>query len=171
MNVAVASLVEPIQVPHNYNWRKSQIKKTPNCVFASSSSGSVGTLVIETNQDQQQQQQISTSTETPTTLSSVAARRLILLRHAKSSWENRSIRGTHLLATKILKKKKSSWLIMNDFDQICWNFVLQLLYCVLLVSCYVCYFIGVGGGGGLLWTVFHWAEMSAMSMLLLVSGV
>ncbi|XP_055836309.1 uncharacterized protein At3g52155, chloroplastic isoform X2 [Solanum dulcamara] len=91
MNVVVASLVEPLQIPHNYYWKKSQIKKNPKCVFASSSSGGVSSLVIETNQDQQQQ--ISTSTETPTTtLSSVAARRLILLRHAKSSWENRSIR-------------------------------------------------------------------------------
>ncbi|XP_049392016.1 uncharacterized protein At3g52155, chloroplastic [Solanum stenotomum] len=91
MNVVVASLVEPLQVPYNYySCRKSQIKKNPKCVMVASSSSGVGSLVIETNQDQQQ---ISTSTETPTTtLSSVAARRLILLRHAKSSWENRSIR-------------------------------------------------------------------------------
>ncbi|KAK4721057.1 hypothetical protein R3W88_011290 [Solanum pinnatisectum] len=91
MNVVVASLVEPLQVPYNcYSCKKSQIKKNPKCVMVSSSSSGVGSLVIETNQDQQQ---ISTSTETPTTtLSSVAARRLILLRHAKSSWENRSIR-------------------------------------------------------------------------------
>lgn len=91
MNVVVASLVEPLQVPYNYySCKKSQIKKNPKCVMVASSSSGVGSLVIETNQDQQQ---ISTSTETPTTtLSSVAARRLILLRHAKSSWENRSIR-------------------------------------------------------------------------------
>lgn len=91
MNVVVASLVEPLQVPYNYySSKKSQIKKNPKCVMVASSSSGVGSLVIETNQDQQQ---ISTSTETPTTtLSSVAARRLILLRHAKSSWENRSIR-------------------------------------------------------------------------------
>ncbi|XP_027771939.1 uncharacterized protein At3g52155, chloroplastic isoform X2 [Solanum pennellii] len=91
MNVVVASLVEPLQVPYNYNsCKKSQIKKNPECVMVASSSSGVGSLVIETNQDQQQ---ISTSTQTPTTtLSSVAARRLILLRHAKSSWEDRSIR-------------------------------------------------------------------------------
>lgn len=91
MNVVVASLVEPLQVPYNYySCKKSQIKKNPKCVMVASSRSGVGSLVIETNQDQQQ---ISTSTETPTTtLSSVAARRLILLRHAKSSWENRSIR-------------------------------------------------------------------------------
>ncbi|KAH0757386.1 hypothetical protein KY290_020879 [Solanum tuberosum] len=91
MNVVVASLVEPLQVPYNYySCKKSQIKTNPKCVMVASSSSGVGSLVIETNQDQQQ---ISTSTETPTTtLSSVAARRLILLRHAKSSWENRSIR-------------------------------------------------------------------------------
>ncbi|TMW91330.1 hypothetical protein EJD97_014483 [Solanum chilense] len=91
MNVVVASLVEPLQVPYNYNsCKKSQIKKSPKCVMVASSSSGVGSLVIETNQDQQK---ISTSTQTPTTtLSSVAARRLILLRHAKSSWENRSIR-------------------------------------------------------------------------------
>ncbi|KAK6791181.1 hypothetical protein RDI58_010262 [Solanum bulbocastanum] len=91
MNVVVASLVEPLQVPYNcYSCKKSQIKKNPKCVMVASSSSGVGSLVIETNQDQQQ---ISTSTEIPTTtLSSVAARRLILLRHAKSSWENRSIR-------------------------------------------------------------------------------
>ncbi|MCD7447651.1 hypothetical protein HAX54_032270 [Datura stramonium] len=82
--VAAASVVDPLQVP--YCWRKSlSRKKNPNCV----ATASVGSLVIETNQGQQ----TSTSTETPTTaLSSVAARRLILLRHAKSSWENRSIR-------------------------------------------------------------------------------
>lgn len=91
MNVVVASLVEPLQVPYNYySCKKSQIKTNPKCVMVASSRSGVGSLVIETNQDQQQ---ISTSTETPTTtLSSVAARRLILLRHAKSSWENRSIR-------------------------------------------------------------------------------
>ncbi|KAL3339084.1 hypothetical protein AABB24_027954 [Solanum stoloniferum] len=91
MNVVVASLVEPLQVPYNcYSCKKSQIKKNPKCVMVASSSSGVGSLVIEANQDQQQ---ISTSTDTPTTtLSSVAARRLILLRHAKSSWENRSIR-------------------------------------------------------------------------------
>ncbi|KAM3280843.1 putative protein, chloroplastic isoform X1 [Capsicum chacoense] len=78
MNVIVPSLVEPLQVPYN-NYKKSQIKKVPKCV-------GVGSLVIVTNQDQQ------TSTSTETTPTSVAARRLILLRHAKSSWENRSIR-------------------------------------------------------------------------------
>lgn len=36
-----------------------------------------------------------TSAETPP--ESSAARRLILLRHAKSSWENRSLRGTHFV--------------------------------------------------------------------------
>lgn len=89
--VVVSSLVEPLQVPCNYYSRKkSQIKKNPKCAVVASSSSGVGSLVIETNQDQQQ---MSTSTQTPTTtLSSVAARRLILLRHAKSSWENRSIR-------------------------------------------------------------------------------
>lgn len=82
--VAAASVVDPLQVP--YCWRKSlSKKKNRNCV----ATGSVGSLVIETYQGQQ----TSTSTENPTTaLSSVAARRLILLRHAKSSWENRSIR-------------------------------------------------------------------------------
>lgn len=35
-----------------------------------------------------------TSAETPP---ESATRRLILLRHAKSSWENRSLRGTHFV--------------------------------------------------------------------------
>ncbi|XP_059309317.1 uncharacterized protein At3g52155, chloroplastic isoform X2 [Lycium ferocissimum] len=73
MNI-VASLVEPLQVP--YCCTKSLNRKNnPKCVATG-----VDSLVIETNQSQQ------------TSTSSVAARRLILLRHAKSSWDNRSIR-------------------------------------------------------------------------------
>ncbi|CAN4089945.1 unnamed protein product [Withania somnifera] len=86
--VAAPSLVEPLQVPYYYNYCKnSQFKRTPKCVISSTSG--ITSLVVENNQDQQS----STSTQTPTTpLLSVAARRLILLRHAKSSWKDRSIR-------------------------------------------------------------------------------
>ncbi|XP_060183566.1 uncharacterized protein At3g52155, chloroplastic [Lycium barbarum] len=74
MNI-VASVVGPLQVP--YCCTKSLNRKNnPKCVATG-----VDSLVIETNQSQQ------TSTS-----SVAAARRLILLRHAKSSWDNRSIR-------------------------------------------------------------------------------
>ncbi|KAJ8562639.1 hypothetical protein K7X08_031091 [Anisodus acutangulus] len=73
MNVV---LVEPLQVPYCYT--KFLNRKNPKCV---ASSTGVGSLVIE-----------QTWTSTTITQSSVGARRLILLRHAKSSWENRSIR-------------------------------------------------------------------------------
>lgn len=49
-------------------------------------------LVIETAEDQ-------ASAEIP---QKSVARRLILLRHAKSSWENRSLRGTHFWSLCIL---------------------------------------------------------------------
>ncbi|OIT29109.1 PREDICTED: uncharacterized protein LOC109211791 [Nicotiana attenuata] len=82
MNVVVAS--SPLQVPYCCCTKSLSKKRNPKCV--ASASGATCLVIDDTIQGQ-----ASTSIETPKT-QSVTARRLILLRHAKSSWENRSIR-------------------------------------------------------------------------------
>ncbi|XP_009802383.1 uncharacterized protein At3g52155, chloroplastic [Nicotiana sylvestris] len=82
MNV-VAS---PLQLPYCCCTKSLSRNRNWNPKSVASASGATSLVIDDTIQGQ-----TSTSMETPTT-QSVTARRLILLRHAKSSWDNRSIR-------------------------------------------------------------------------------